>query len=94
MAIHGSGSMDMQKLLKRLKSGRPFTTVMLAIELDTTPEDVRRKLEYMEHLGIIQKVSSTSVSCNGCHPERKRHCTSCIPNADMLHMGEMWKMVK
>lgn len=87
----------MQKLLELLKDGRARTTVMLAIELDTTPEDIQRKLEYMEHMGIIRKVAAVSPSgsgCAGCHQSAKSGCESCMPKAELFNMGEMWEVVQ
>lgn len=98
----------MQKLLDLLKDGHARTTLMLASELHTTPADIRRKLEYMENMGIIKRVSLTSASygggscggCTGCSPDGKNgkdgksNCASCIPGAEMLNMGEMWEVAK
>ena len=95
----------MEKLLNLLKDGHARTTVMLAAELKTTPADIRRKLEFMENMGIIKRVSLTAAgcgggscgSCAGCgseHPKGKAGCPSCIPGAEMLNMGEMWEVVK
>lgn len=95
----------MQKLLDLLKDGHARTTLMLASELNTTPADIRRKLEYMEHMGIIKKVSLSAAecgsgscgSCTGCSTDGrngKSSCASCIPGAEMLNMGEMWEVVK
>ena len=68
----------MNKLLDLLKDGHARTTVMLALELHTTPADIRRKLEYMENMGIIRRVSLTTASCGegSCSG-----CAGCGPNA-------------
>lgn len=92
----------MQKLLNLLKDGHARTTTMLAAELNTTPSDIRRKLEYMENMGIIRRVSLNaascgSVSCSGCSSDQKggkSGCAGCIPNVEILNMGEMWEVVK
>lgn len=95
----------MQKLLDLLKDGHARTTVMLACELHTTPEDIRRKLEYMERAGIIRRVSCAAASCGGekcgsragCRGGGKKgngSCAGCMPEAALLNMGEMWEVVK
>ena len=95
----------MDRLLNLLKDGHARTTVMLAAELNTTPADIRRKLEFMENMGIIKRVSMTAASCGGgscggctgCSAEGKKgksSCASCIPGAEMLNMGEMWEVVQ
>lgn len=81
----------MQKLLDLLKDGRARTTDMLASELHTTPEDIRRKLAYMEHMGIIRRVPFTA-ACGG--QNRKGSCAGCMPEAELLNMGKMWEVVK
>ncbi|MBQ3923080.1 MAG: DeoR family transcriptional regulator, partial [Spirochaetales bacterium] len=56
----------MQELLDLLKDGRTRTVEMLAEELNTTVEDVRRKLEYLENVGILTNVCSLVDSrCSG-----------------------------
>ncbi len=91
----------MQELLNLLKDGHARTTHMLASELHTTPDDIRRKLEYMEHMGVIRRISLTSASCGGscqgCSSDSKNGksaCSGCIPGAELLNMGEMWEVVK
>lgn len=98
----------MQELLGLLKDGHARTVLMLASELHTTPEDIRRKLEYMEHMGIIRRISLTAASCGdskgsscgsctGCSTgskKKKNSCAGCIPGAELLNMGEMWEVVK
>ncbi|ERL20852.1 hypothetical protein HMPREF1986_01914 [Oribacterium sp. oral taxon 078 str. F0263] len=94
-AMFGKGFM--QELLELLKDGHSRTTVMLASELHTTPEDISRKLEYMEHMGIIRRVSLTFAcgGCTGCTEGAKggeSACGGCIPGESMLNMGEMWEI--
>ncbi|MBR6198746.1 MAG: DeoR family transcriptional regulator [Spirochaetales bacterium] len=62
----------MQELLDLLKDGQTRTIEMIAEELNTTAEDVRRKLEYLENVGILTNVCSLvdsrcSGGCAGCH---------------------------
>ena len=93
----------MNRLLELLKDGHARTTLMLASELNTTPEDIGRKLEYLENAGIIRKVP-TAVSCSGCSlkssckktgtPASYKECHSCMPGPDILNMGEMWEVIR
>ncbi len=103
----------MEQLLELLKDGHARTTLMLAIELKTTPEDIKRKLEFMENMGIIKRVpiakASCQGSCSGCSgcgdggdsktngktKKSKESCgPSCMPDAEIMNMGEIWEVVK
>ncbi len=96
----------MDKLLELLKDGHARTTFMLAKELHTTSDDIKRKLEYMENMGIIKRVAidmpSCSGSCSGCvsydsctvPSDEKVNCPSCMPSQELLNMGEIWEVVK
>ncbi len=101
----------MEELLNLLKDGHARTTWMLANELHTTTDDINRKLEFMENMGIIKKVSLTASSCGGscgscgscgssghcssaAGPDGgNSKCMSCMPDAELLNMGEMWEVV-
>ncbi|MCR5595824.1 MAG: DeoR family transcriptional regulator [Lachnospiraceae bacterium] len=108
----------MEQLLELLKDGHARTIEMLALELDTTVSDVRRKLEFMENMGIIKRVSMSAASCGsgcggctGCSAGTKgiavadtatsgvcgkgtaKSCSSCMPDKEILNMGEMWKVI-
>ena len=85
----------MQKLLQLLKDGNSRTVEVLAAELDTTPADIDRQLEYLEHIGAIRRVSysackSCGGSCNGCNAAE---CKGCMPQNAAVNMGEMWEVV-
>lgn len=91
----------MDELLKLLEDGHARTTLQLAMELKTSSEDIRRKLEYMEMIGVIRRISMTASSCSGCsgckgegHGAGKSGCSGCMPGSDLLNMGDMWEVVK
>ncbi|MCR5272005.1 MAG: hypothetical protein K6E13_03375 [Lachnospiraceae bacterium] len=92
----------MEGLIKLLKDGHARTIEMLALELDTTPADIKRKLEFLENTGIIKRVSfevsscgGNCGSCGGCEHsgDEKATCKSCMPSGEVLNMGEMWEVV-
>ena len=93
----------MDRLLKLLSDGRARTVEMLASELDTSVSDVARKLEYLEIIGVIRKVSLSnggcSGNCSGCSGhtgDGKRDsapCKGCIPDEGFKNMGVMWEVV-
>ncbi len=93
----------MERLLEKLKDGHARTTVALAGELDTTPADIRRKLEYLERNGIVRKVS-LNLNCGSCadgkgggcsgYGSKGVKCSSCLPSSDLMNMGEIWEVVK
>lgn len=85
----------MKRLLELLKDGNSRTIEQLAAELDTTPADISRQLEYLERIGMIRRVSfsaqkSCGGSCTGCDPA---HCKGCMPTDAAMNMGEMWEVV-
>ncbi len=90
----------MEQLLELLKDGHARTTQLLAIELNTSVEDVTRQMEYLENTGIIKRVVFTSKGCSGCsgcssgkHPDG-HICKGCLPQDGFQNMGQMWEVVK
>ncbi len=96
----------MEGLLKLLSDGHARTVEMLAAELDTSVSDIARKLEYLEIIGVIRRVSLSnggcSGNCSGCggcsgHTgDGKRDpapCKGCIPDEGFKNMGVMWEVV-
>ena len=65
---------------------------MLAMELGTTIEDVKRRIEYLERMNIIRRVSlnAPNCGCNGCEGGK---CAGCMPEGGFRNMGEMWEVV-
>lgn len=84
-------------VVKKLKHGGSSRTVeILAAELDTTPADIARQMEYLERIGMIRRVSFSAQktcggSCTGCDPAE---CKGCMPKNAAVNMGEIWEVVK
>lgn len=89
----------MEEMLNLLRDGHARTIQMLAAELDTSPDDIERKLEYLENTGVIRRVlfqKGKCKSCPGCHADGKRDaamCAGCMPEGGFKNMGEMWEVV-
>ena len=80
----------MEKLLELLKDGQARTTQMLAQESNTTTEDIRRQLEYLEYTGLIRRVSFSKGGCTGCqgcvtstHSGSAAVCKGCMPENEI-----------
>lgn len=90
----------MGRLLELLKDGNSRTTEILAKELGTTTEDVSRKMEYLERIGVIKRVvqpfenkgCGACSSCSGCEGGAAA-CKGCIPQNAAVNMGELWEVV-
>jgi len=89
----------MKKLIDLLKDGNSRTIETLAAELGTTPSDINRQLEYLEHIGVIRKISFSNdmkcKSCSGCSGSESacNACKRCIPENVSENMGGMWEIV-
>lgn len=83
----------MQELLDLLKDGRARSIEMLAIELKTSPDDIRRKLEYLERMKMIRRVGLNSAACGSCGGCDGGKCPGCMPEGGFRNMGEMWEVV-
>lgn len=86
----------MQRLLGLLSNGNSRTIEQLAEEMGTSVSDIGRKLGYLEHMGLIRKVSfSQSAQCSGCcgGKECAAVCKGCIPQDARMNMGEIWEVV-
>lgn len=91
----------MEELLNLLSDGRSRTLEMLADELNTTNEDILRRIEFLERSGIIRRVASSypkseslrtagknkspCASCSGC--SHKGNCGSKACNTCMPEGG-------
>ena len=90
----------MQRLLGLLTDGNSRTIEQLAGELGTTVSDISRRLEYLEHMGVIRKVSFLQTakcggSCGGCKSgECAAACKGCIPGNAQMNMGDIWEVVQ
>ncbi len=97
----------MNQLLALLKDGHSRSVEMLAAELNTDVDDILRQIEFLEHAGLIRKVSTTASghgcssgacsSCTGCSGcsggHKKSGCSACLPDGGFKHMGQMWEVV-
>ena len=86
----------MEELLKLLKDGHARTLEELASELNTNIDDIRCKLEYLELIGVIRRISP--FSCGAACPECAMSsgtapCKGCLPDGGFKNMGEMWEIV-
>ncbi len=91
----------MEALLDLLKDGTSRSVELLAVELHTTTEDVRRQMEFLERAGYIRRVLNTGADCGnggcaGCsaHAKSGKTCSGCLPDGGFAHMGEMWEFVR
>ncbi|MCR5025111.1 MAG: hypothetical protein K6A90_12375 [Lachnospiraceae bacterium] len=91
----------MQKLLELLKDGNSRTVEMLSRDLNTTVEDVRCQMEYLEKIGAIRKIpfmtgdhpAGSCSGCKGCDGGNTAVCKGCIPKGEIYNMGNMWEVV-
>ena len=87
----------MHKLLQLLKDGNSRTKDQLAAELNTTPADINRQLEYLEYIGAIRKIGGMQKrgcsGCTGCNSGGFAACKNCIPQNASANMGEMWEVL-
>ena len=67
----------MEALLELLRDGNARSVDMLAIELGTTKIDIRRQLEFLEHMGVIKRIPLE---------------VGCAPEGGFQNMGEMWEV--
>ncbi|QFJ53518.1 hypothetical protein [Pseudobutyrivibrio xylanivorans] len=85
----------MEQLLELLKDGNARTIDLLALEMNTTVDDVNRQLEYLENMGIIKKVIFNVHGCNSCEDcssEGGHTCKGCLPDGGFENMGQMWEI--
>ncbi|MBP3782464.1 MAG: hypothetical protein J6I68_04375 [Butyrivibrio sp.] len=96
----------MRELIELLRDGHARTTKLLAIELQTSEEDVKRQIEYLTNIGVIKKVDmscgcggscGTSGGCGSCSGASGsgscNSCSSCLPDGGFKNMGEMYEVV-
>ncbi len=91
----------MDELLKLLNDGKSRTIEMLAVELGTSTEKVRRNIEFLERTGVIRRIVFSDShqhgnSCNGitgCGTGGKT-CAGCMPEGGFQNTGVMWEVVK
>ncbi len=94
----------MEELLNLLRDGHSRSIEMLAEELNTSTDDINRRIEFLERAGMIRRVlnikNDCSKGCSGGHcPGCKAHagsspCKGCLPEGGFKNMGEMWEVIK
>lgn len=87
----------MEKLLELLKDGHARTLEILAAELDTDLDDVKRQIEYLENMGLIKKETFGDRGCGNCSScsgacSESRTCKGCLPDGGFKNMGQMWSV--
>ena len=89
----------MEELLDLLRDGHARTIELLAMELKTSPEDIERKIEYLEQIGSIKRVNTQVRKCNGCsgcsggEQSGTTPCKGCMPEDGFKNMGTMWEVM-
>lgn len=88
----------MEELLKLLKDGHARTLELLASELKTDTDDIKRKIEYLEKIGAVRRISLLSCGAGKCSEcamsSGTAPCKGCLPDGGFKNMGEMWEVVK
>lgn len=69
----------MEEILDLMKEGKAWSVEALARQLHTTPEDIRRKMEYLEQMGYLKKTEACGHHCSGC----TSHCSDGISDENM-----------
>jgi len=90
----------MNELLELLRDGRSRTLEMLASELGTSMENVKRDIDFLERMNVIKRIEFTGTgqpghSCEGCSGcgTGKKTCEGCMPEGGFKNMGVMWEIV-
>ncbi len=96
----------MEELLNLLRDGHSRSIEMLATELNTTTDDINRRIEFLERAGIIRRVLNIKNDCShGCNggncpgckagtgKSGSSPCKGCLPEDGFKNMGEMWEVV-
>ncbi len=70
------------------------------MEMDTTVENVRRDLDFLERTGVIKRIDFSDPqnarnACNGCTGcgTGNKTCAACMPEGGFRNMGTMWEVV-
>ncbi|MCR5046288.1 MAG: Lrp/AsnC family transcriptional regulator [Treponema sp.] len=84
----------MEELLELLRDGNSRSVEMIAAELNSSPEDVLRKIDFMERAGIIRRVTEKKDSCGKHKCSDCSNCSRCQPKGGFKGMGEIWEVVQ
>lgn len=87
----------MERLLELLKDGHARTLELLAAELDTDLDDVKRQIEYLENMGLIKRETGRDRGCGNCSAcsgtcSDGQTCKGCLPDGGFKNMGQMWSV--
>ncbi|MCR5685143.1 MAG: hypothetical protein K6G81_06925 [Lachnospiraceae bacterium] len=90
----------MNELIELLRDGRSRTLEMLAIELNTSIENVKRDIDFLERMNVIRRIEFTGDGktgqscddCTGCGTGKKT-CDGCLPKGGFQNMGVMWEVI-
>ena len=80
----------MTGLLRLLKEGRAWSVEELAGRLETSQEDIRRQVEYLEHTGFLRRLDSMGRCAAGCGSACGSGCTRGL---GMSGMPVMWEVI-
>ena len=80
----------MTGLLRLLKEGRAWSVEELAGRLETSQEDIRRQVEYLEHTGFLRRLDSMGRGAAGCGSACGSGCTRGL---GMSGMPVMWEVI-
>ena len=88
----------MERLIELLKDGHARSLEMLAMELGTSVEDIKRQLEYLENIHVIRRiplnVGGSCTGCSGCSGGSGAQCKGCLPEGGFQNRGEMWAVCR
>lgn len=76
----------MTELLELMKEGRAWSVEELAVRLHTTPEEIKREMEFLEHAGYLKRVKENP-GCGGCS-------SRCQTGELVGGMPVFWELVK
>lgn len=76
------------QLLTLLDEGHAFSQIELAERLHTGEESIRAQMEYLERMGLLRRVYSSS-GCEGCGGK----CDSGTCGHSAPHAPVMWEKV-
>ena len=90
----------MEELIGLLQDGKSRTLEMLASELNTSMENVKRDIDFLERAGLIKRIvfsgdkkgEHSCTGCTGCGTGGKA-CARCMPENGFQNMGVMWEVV-
>lgn len=90
----------MEELIGLLQDGKSRTLEMLASELNTSMENVKRDIDFLERAGLIKRIvfsgdgkaEHSCTGCTGCGTGGKA-CAGCMPENGFQNMGVMWEVV-